>query len=172
MNCQDKANQGSEPSGRDSSLTSLPEILSFPQDGPSATDEFHGEAAAADGENPWVDWATLRAAAGDDPQFLRELVELYETQAEELIGGLRRAVGTSSARDITHFAHKLVGASVACGVKALVGPLRELETRGRAAQLADLGPLLTRAGEDYEATRRELAHGLGAASPITVPILV
>ena len=89
---------------------------------------------AADGGPP-VDFEQLRSAAGDDPQLLRELVTLYFDQAREIMDGLAQAVRNQSVRDVDYLAHKLVGASLACGMTAAVAPLRELESRARGDDL-------------------------------------
>ena len=82
-----------------------------------------------------VDLERLEAAANDDPVILQELVDLYFAQARDLMNGLRAAINSGSAKDVDHFAHKLVGASLACGMSAMVLPLRELEKRGKEGQL-------------------------------------
>jgi len=76
-----------------------------------------------------VDLDCLEAAANEDPKAMQELVELYFAQATDLMNGLRGAINSGSAKDVDHFAHKLVGASLACGMSAMVSPLRELERR-------------------------------------------
>ncbi len=82
-----------------------------------------------------VDLERLEAAANEDPKVLQELVELYFAQATDLMNGLHGAINSGSAKDVDHFAHKLVGASLACGMSAMVLPLRELEKRGKEGHL-------------------------------------
>jgi PAS domain S-box-containing protein len=113
------------------------------------------ETVAGDGiENqPLVDLERLEAAANDDPKILEELVDLYFAQARDLMNGLRAAINSGSAKDVDHFAHKLVGASLACGMSAMVLPLRELEKRGKEGHLADAEALFERASRHLELTR-------------------
>ena len=63
-----------------------------------------------------LDVERLEAAANDDPAVVKELVDLYFAQAKDLMNGLRAAINSDSAKDVDHFAHKLVGASLACGM--------------------------------------------------------
>jgi PAS domain S-box-containing protein len=100
-----------------------------------------------------VDLERLEAAANEDPVILQELVDLYFAQARDLMNGLRAAINSGSAKDVDHFAHKLVGASLACGMSAMVLPLRELEKRGKAGQLNDAEALYERASRHLELTR-------------------
>jgi len=85
--------------------------------------------------------------------ILRELVDLYFAQAKDLMNGLRAAINSGSAKDVDHFAHKLVGASLACGMSAMVPPLRQLEKRGKEGRLNDAEELFDRARRHLELTR-------------------
>jgi len=54
---------------------------------------------------------------------------------------------------VDHFAHKLVGASLACGMSAMVLPLRELERQGKEGRLTNAEALFAQAGRHLELTR-------------------
>ena len=88
--------------------------------------------------------------------MLQELVELYFAQATDLMNGLRGAINSGSAKDVDHFAHKLVGASLACGMSAMVLPLRELEKRGKEGRLGDAEALFDQASRHLEMTRNKV----------------
>jgi CheY-like chemotaxis protein/HPt (histidine-containing phosphotransfer) domain-containing protein len=103
-----------------------------------------------------VDLERLQASANEDPKILQELVELYFAQATDLMNGLRGAINSGSAKDVDHFAHKLVGASLACGMSAMVFPLRELEKRGKDGSLGDAEALYDQASRHLELTRDKL----------------
>ena len=103
-----------------------------------------------------LDVERLEAAANDDPRMVQELVELYFAQAKDLMNGLRAAINSGSAKDIDHFAHKLVGASLACGMSAMVPPLRELEKRGKEGNLQDAEALYDRASRHLELTKNKV----------------
>jgi CheY-like chemotaxis protein len=107
-------------------------------------------------EETLVDLERLHASANEDPKILQELVELYFAQATDLMNGLRGAINSGSAKDIDHFAHKLVGASLACGMSAMVMPLRELEKRGKTGALDDAEALYDQASRHLEMTRAKL----------------
>jgi two-component system, sensor histidine kinase and response regulator len=100
-----------------------------------------------------VDLERLEAAANEDPKMLQELVDLYFAQARDLMNGLRAAINSGSPKDVDHFAHKLVGASLACGISAMVLPLRELEKRGKEGRLDDADALYDRASRHLELAR-------------------
>jgi len=96
------------------------------------------EAAAA--PNPTadpVDMKMLRKVSDGDPEFMRELVELYLSEANEQLEALDRAIGSGTAIDVEQIAHALAGASVTSGMRAVVPPLRELERTARAGQLTN-----------------------------------
>ncbi len=103
-----------------------------------------------------LDVERLEAAANDDPKVVQELVELYFAQAKDLMNGLRAAINSDSPKDVDHFAHKLVGASLACGMSAMVLPLRELEKRGKEGKLGDAETLFDRASRHLELTRNKV----------------
>jgi HPt (histidine-containing phosphotransfer) domain-containing protein len=107
-------------------------------------------------EEPAVDFEQLHAAAADDDDLLKELVELYFNQAKEIMAGLTAALQKGAAKDVDHLAHKLVGASLACGMSAMVPPLRELENRGKEGKLGDAEALYDRASRHLELTRNKV----------------
>ena len=107
---------------------------------------------ASGGEAP-VDFEQLRGASGDDPGLLRELVTLYFDQAKDIMPNLDAAVKKGAASEVDYLAHKLVGASLACGMSLMVAPLRELETRGRKGDLTGAEALLTQSKASLEIVR-------------------
>jgi CheY-like chemotaxis protein/HPt (histidine-containing phosphotransfer) domain-containing protein len=107
-------------------------------------------------EGALVDLEALEAAANEDPKLLQELVDLYFAQASDLMNGLRGAINSGSAKDVDHFAHKLVGASLACGMSAMVLPLRELERRGKEGLLRDADAIYEQASRHLEMTRNKV----------------
>jgi two-component system sensor histidine kinase/response regulator len=122
------------------------------------TEEEDTETLLAEtvGGEALLDVERLEAAANDDPKMVQELVDLYFAQAKDLMNGLRAAINSGSAKDVDHFAHKLVGASLACGMSAMVPPLRELEKRGKEGKLEDAEGLYDRASRHLELTRNKV----------------
>jgi len=114
------------------------------------TNEIQTQVPAVE---PAVDFEQLRAAAGDDPGFLQDLANLYFEQAREIMTALGAAVEEHSAGDVDYLAHKLAGASLSCGMSAMVVPLRELETRGRKGDLTGADGLMARAAANLEVVR-------------------
>jgi HPt (histidine-containing phosphotransfer) domain-containing protein len=111
-------------------------------------------------DQPLIDFDQLDAASNSDPELMQELINLYFDQAGEIMTGLRDAITASSAPDVNHLAHKLVGASLACGMSAVVVPLRELERQGREGQLSSADTLLIQISGHLELTREKIGSYL------------
>jgi HPt (histidine-containing phosphotransfer) domain-containing protein len=110
------------------------------------------------GEMP-VDFEQLHSAAGDDANFLQELADLYFNQAGEIMPALSAALEKHAASEVNHLAHRLVGASLSCGMSAMVAPLRELEKRGRNGDLAGADVFMAQAAANLEIVRAAMqAH--------------
>jgi two-component system, sensor histidine kinase and response regulator len=71
----------------------------------------------------------------DGPEELRELIDLYLQQSNEMLEGLRVAIRSGEAGALERCAHKFLGASANCGMTAILPPLRKLETMGRSGRL-------------------------------------
>ena len=110
-------------------------------------------------ESP-LDLEILNENAEIGLEGLRELIDMYLTQADEILANLRVAIRTGAANDVEHLAHKLVGSSAVCGVNVMVPPLRSLEQRGREGRLSDADQLLAQMTERLELSRRLLAEYL------------
>ncbi|MGD1084939.1 MAG: Hpt domain-containing protein [Verrucomicrobiota bacterium] len=111
------------------------------------------DASLPANDGPPVDFEQLLSAAAADPEVLQELVGLYFDQARQIMEGLAEAARKPSARDVGYLAHKLVGASLACGMSAVVPALRELESRARNGDLAGADALMTSAAAKLELVR-------------------
>ena len=110
------------------------------------------QSQAPSGE-PVVDFEQLRAASGEDPEFMQDLAKLYFEQAGEIMPALGAALKERSASDVNYLAHKLAGASLSCGMSAMVAPLRELESRGRKGDLTGADDFMTQAAANLEIVR-------------------
>jgi HPt (histidine-containing phosphotransfer) domain-containing protein len=91
---------------------------------------------------------------------LRELLDMYLVQADELMNDLQTAIASGSAKDVDHLAHKLAGSSAVCGVKVMETPLRDLEKKGRSGNLEGADELLNQIADRLELSRRLLAEYL------------
>ena len=110
------------------------------------------EVQAAAGK-PAVDFKQLRDASGEDPNFLRDLAKLYFYQAREIMAALVVALEKRSAGEVDYLAHRLAGASLSCGMSAMVAPLRELEARGRKGDLTGAEEFMDQAAASLEIVR-------------------
>ncbi|MHC1764985.1 MAG: response regulator [Verrucomicrobiia bacterium] len=81
-------------------------------------------------------FAELGSELGDQRQGL---LGDYLEQAHGILEDLEAAIGTSALAEVERLAHKLVGSSAACGIQALVAPLREMEQSARAGNLSREG---------------------------------
>ena len=118
------------------------------------------DASAPSGSEPPVDFEQLRTSAGEDADLIRELSALYFQQADEIMPSLQDAVIKGAAPEVTYFAHKLVGASLACGINGIVPPLRELEGRGRNGDLAGAGEFMAQVVSQMEVARAAIRQFL------------
>jgi HPt (histidine-containing phosphotransfer) domain-containing protein len=91
---------------------------------------------------------------------LRELIDMYLAQADEVMRDLQAAIQTGAASDVENLAHKLAGSSAVCGVNVMVPPLRALERRGREGRLSDADQLVAQIAEGLELSRRLLTEYL------------
>ena len=94
-----------------------------------------------------VDLSALRDLADDDPVQLRELIDTYLAQADELMTGLRGALKAGSATEAKRLAHKLLGSSAACGMIGILAPLRAIEHSGAEADKQEASAALLRHAE-------------------------
>jgi HPt (histidine-containing phosphotransfer) domain-containing protein len=109
-----------------------------------------------------VDFEQLRAASGEDPNFLRDLAKLYFDQAGEIMAGLAAALEKRSAGDVNYLAHRLAGASLSCGMSAMVAPLRELEKRGRNGDLTGADAHMVQAAASLDIVRATVQEYLAS----------
>lgn len=117
------------------------------------------EAQAAAGE-PTVDFKQLLDASGENPNFLRDLAKLYFDQAGEIMPALVAALEKRSAGEVDYLAHRLAGASLSCGMSAMVPPLRQLETRGRKGDLTGADEFMVQAAANLEIVRAKVQEYL------------
>ena len=60
---------------------------------------------------------TIERSGHGDQQQMRELVDLYFAQADEILSGLDTAIKADAPKEVERLAHKLAGASVAWGYR-------------------------------------------------------
>ncbi len=84
---------------------------------------------------PLIDFDQLNSACDGDAALMRELMDMYFGQADQIILSLQKAIGNRAVGDVDHLAHKLAGSSLACGLSAIVPPLRRIEHNAKAGHL-------------------------------------
>jgi len=79
--------------------------------------------------------AELLATTGDDPAFLRELVETYLAEAPAQVEAIAVAVARADAAALVRPAHTLKSSSATMGALRLSAVARRLEMAGRSGAL-------------------------------------
>ncbi len=84
---------------------------------------------------PLIDFDQLQSACDGDAALLRQLMDMYFGQADQIMPGLGQAIQAGAVDDVNHLAHKLAGSSLACGLSAIVPSLRRMEHGAKAGHL-------------------------------------
>ena len=104
--------------------------------------------------------ARLTEIAGDDVEFIAELIAAFLTGGEETLNELQAAVASGDAAAIGRAAHKLKGASANLHIDGLAALTLEVESRAKAGQSsdwrADLERIKTEFNRVSEALRGEM----------------
>ncbi len=116
----------------------------------------HCNAASCPTPDPPVNREQLDLASGGDLNELRELLQLYLSQARDTVAALGPAVAAGNAAEVYRLAHRLAGSSSTCGMTALEAPLRMLEAQGRQGQLENAAPFVEQAVRELDAIVRWL----------------
>lgn len=105
--------------------------------------------------------ARLTEIAGDDVEFIAELIGAFLTGGEDSLRELQAAVASGDAAAIGRAAHKLKGASANLHIDGLAAITLEVESRAKAGQpsdwRADLERIKTEFNRVREALRGEMA---------------
>jgi len=79
--------------------------------------------------------AELLASTGDDPAFVRELLETYLAETPEQLLAIRTAVDAGNASELVRPAHTLKSSSATLGAMRLSALARDLEMAARTDSL-------------------------------------
>ena len=96
---------------------------------------------------------------------MRELMELYFGQADEIMAGLGQGIADGDVGEVDHLSHKLAGSSLACGMSALLPALRKLEHNAKAGHLEGAPDWFAQVGAQLEAVRRFMRDHLRQNAP-------
>jgi HPt (histidine-containing phosphotransfer) domain-containing protein len=118
-----------------------------------------------DAAKPLVDLDQLQSACDGDVKLMRELIDLYFGQADQIMAGLGKGIAAGDIGEVDHLAHKLAGSSLACGMSALVLPLRQLEMNAKAGHLDGAPEWFAQAAAQLEAVRRFINDYLRQTPP-------
>ncbi|VGO21285.1 Hpt domain-containing protein [Pontiella sulfatireligans] len=94
-----------------------------------------------------IDPTVLLDAISGDTALATELLELFFCETNKDFEGLCAAVAAASVADAVKAAHKMAGASMACGLAGVAGELRELEQLCKVAMPSDMNARVSRAGK-------------------------
>ncbi len=109
-------------------------------------------------EEPPVNLKRLRRVSLDDPERMREIVDLYLSQSRDLMAALEDALRAGEAKRVQQVAHKLLGSSSSCGMAAVVPSLREIEGLARDGRVAEGTALLAEAKRQHGRICQALAR--------------
>jgi HPt (histidine-containing phosphotransfer) domain-containing protein len=84
---------------------------------------------------PLIDFDQLQSACDGDAGLMRELMDMYFGQADQIMPGLHQAIQTGEVAQVDYLSHKLAGSSLACGLSAIVPPLRQMESGAKEGHL-------------------------------------
>jgi HPt (histidine-containing phosphotransfer) domain-containing protein len=111
----------------------------------------HSDSGAA---KPLVDLEQLQSACDGNAELMRELMDLYFKQADEIMAGLGKGIAAGDVGEVDHLSHKLAGSSLACGMSALLPALRQLERNAKAGHLQGAPDWFAQVGLQLEAVRQ------------------
>ncbi len=103
-----------------------------------------------------LDFQRVREAAGDDPEFIRELMDLYLEDAAERLEELRAALGAGAAEELARCAHKLKGSSANVGATGVSQCAKTLEEKGKAGELGGAQGLIDQADAELRMIATEV----------------
>lgn len=110
---------------------------------PSAPEPAAPEAVSGDAP---IDFACIEEISYGDPASSRELIQVYLTQANEIMAKLAAALANGVLADAGRHAHKLAGSSAICGINQLASNLTEIELACDSGELAKAQRLFTATG--------------------------
>jgi HPt (histidine-containing phosphotransfer) domain-containing protein len=111
------------------------------------TDSGNGAA------KPLMDMEQLQSACDGDARLMRELMDLYFGQADQIMAGLGTGIAAGDVGEVDHLSHKLAGSSLACGMSALLPALRHLEHNAKDGHLEGAREWFAQVGVQLEAVR-------------------
>jgi CheY-like chemotaxis protein/HPt (histidine-containing phosphotransfer) domain-containing protein len=109
--------------------------------------------------------ARLADVAGDDEEFIVELVNAFLSGGEDTLQELRAAVELGDATAIARSAHKMKGAAANLHIKTLAALSLELETRAKSGQQSDWNAELEKVAAEFARVCKGLRTEFGLEEP-------
>jgi HPt (histidine-containing phosphotransfer) domain-containing protein len=126
------------------SFPNIPESMRVFMPKPDAPPAHQAPAEFVDDvEDNLLDWETLWELEDASLNDFVQLTELFREQSREQMALLHYAIDSGKAEEVNQIAHKLAGSCSACGLKAIVTPLRSLEGKGKEGHLEEIDQLFT-----------------------------
>jgi PAS domain S-box-containing protein len=100
----------------------------------------------------------LVASTGGDPDFIRELIDTYLTDAPGLFAQMRSALTSGDAETFRRAAHSLKSNSASLGALTLSALAKELEMMGKAGTLEGAAAKIAAADVEYERVKAALEN--------------
>jgi HPt (histidine-containing phosphotransfer) domain-containing protein len=116
------------------------------------------------GSRPCHDHAALLQRVGDDPDFLRDLLRLFEVDAAVRLQTMDRGLATHDAVTVAAVAHSLRGMLLIFSAEHAASIAGAIEKRALACDLEDVPPLAARLRAEVDALTMELENGLAASA--------
>ncbi len=114
---------------------------------------------------PPVNMSRFSEWANNEPQFIRELADLFVEQTTLQLELLHRAVDDGSTAAVEQIAHRCKGSSATCGADLLAGMFRELESAAHEGHIEDAGPRMRHIDREFARTRDFLETMRPSAQP-------
>ena len=93
-----------------------------------------------------------------DPEFVRELLDMFISEFPQLLSNLQRSFREGDAKHVFLYAHTLKGSSRQFGLEDLGNVFEELEQMGNQNALQGGESMLAHVGEMYSEAKRLLTN--------------
>jgi signal transduction histidine kinase/HPt (histidine-containing phosphotransfer) domain-containing protein len=111
-----------------------------------------------------VEMDRLNDLTDNNPDSLRELVELYFKQTTGQLAEIQAALRTGNANEVRRVAHSCAGASSTLGMMRLGQLMRDLEKAGAAGALTNAAQICEDVAREFQAVKKFLAAQPGLAA--------
>lgn len=100
--------------------------------------------------------AALLETTGDDPDFVKELIDTYLTDAFELLQTVETATSSGNLDELCRAAHSLKSNSATFGATTLSTLAQNLEKLGKSDDVEKVNPLLSEARAEFVRVEKSL----------------